>query len=184
MADDTPVQDPAADDAETETSEPARVLPEHPALRSLFEQFEASTWITSSGQDVAMVEAADWRSFAAAAKDLGFEMCTDVTAVDYLGVRRTRYEVVAALISHTHNVRLRMRTALPADSLVLASLVPVYPGVNFFEREVYDMFGVHFEDHPDLTRILMPDDWVGHPLRKDFATGAVPVQFKESHKVT
>jgi NADH-quinone oxidoreductase subunit C len=59
----------------------------------------------------------------------------------------------------------------------------VWPGANFPEREVYDMFGIRFDGHPDLSRILMPDDWEGFPLRKDFGTGSVPVHFKDSHKV-
>jgi NADH:ubiquinone oxidoreductase subunit C len=77
-----------------------------------------------------------------------------------------------------------MITTAPRQDPTVASLVPVWPGVNFPEREVYDMFGITFEGHPDLTRILMPDEWVGHPLRKDFGVGTVPVQFKESHKVS
>jgi NADH-quinone oxidoreductase subunit C len=73
-------------------------------------------------------------------------------------------------------------TTAPRQEPTVDSLVPVWPGANFPEREAYDMFGIVFEGHPDLTRILMPDEWEGHPLRKDFGVGLVPVQFKESHK--
>ena len=110
-------------------------------------------------------------------------MLVDLTAVDYLRVRRVRFEVVVSLLSLEHNIRLRLRVPVPADDPTVPSLVPVYPGANFFEREVFDLFGIIFEGHPDLTRILLPDDWVGHPLRKDFAVGAVPVQFKSSPQV-
>ncbi len=111
-------------------------------------------------------------------------MMVDLTAVDYLRVRRVRFEVVVGLLSLQHNLRLRLLVPVPADDPIVPSLVPVYPGANFFERETFDMFGIIFKDHPDLTRILLPDDWVGHPLRKDFATGGVPVQFKSSPQVT
>jgi len=121
-----------------------------------------------------------WRDVAQAAKDAGFEMLVDETAVDYLGVREARFEVVAGFLSLEHNLRIRLRAAVPEDDATIASLVSVYPGANFYEREVYDMFGITFEGHPDLTRILMPDEWQGHPLRKDYAMGSVPVQFKSS----
>ena len=68
---------------------------------------------------------------------------------------------------------------MPADDTVVPTIVDLYPGVAFGEREVYDLFGIRFADHPDITRILMPDDWIGHPLRKDDAPARVPVTFKE-----
>lgn len=163
---------------------PARALPEHEVLHGLFEQFEGAVWAESNGQDIATLQPDDFQAFARAAKDAGFEVCVDITAVDYHRSRRVRYEVVANLLSHQHNLRIRLRVPTGADEMSVPSLVPVYPGANFFEREAYDMFGVVFEGHPDLTRILMPDEWEGFPLRKDFATGQVPVQFKDAHKVS
>ena len=167
-----------------EPSEPAagRPLPENPVLQGLIEGFEDVEWELSTGQDTVVVPPARVREFAAAAREAGFEMLADLTAVDYLRRRRVRFEVVVGLLSLRHNLRLRLRVPVAGESL--PSLVPVYPGANFFEREVYDMFGITFDDHPDMTRILMPDDWMGHPLRKDYGTGAVPVQFKSSPQAT
>lgn len=173
---------------ETEVAEEViqvgRPLPEHPVLTGLLSQFDDVEWRLSSGQDTAIVPKALIRDFALAARRAGFEMLVDLTGVDYLRVRRVRFEVVVGLLSVQHNLRLRLRVPVPADDPTVPSLVPVYPGANFFERETFDMFGIIFEDHPDLTRILLPDDWVGHPLRKDFAIGAVPVRFKSSPPVT
>jgi len=163
---------------------PPRALPEHPVLAGLFELFADVEWRVSGDQDTAIVPGDQLRDFALAAREAGFEMMVDLTAVDYLRVRRVRFEVVVGLLSLQHNIRLRLLVPVPADDLTVPSLVPVYPGANFFERETFDMFGIIFDDHPDLTRILLPDDWVGHPLRKDFATGGVPVQFKSSPQVT
>jgi NADH-quinone oxidoreductase subunit C len=169
----------------TETEEVVeRPLPDNEILRSLFEAFDDVEWSQSLGQDVALVPRERWIGFAGAAKDAGFEVCVDVTAVDWLRQRPDRFEVVANLLSMQHRLRLRMITTAPRQEPTVASLVPVWPGANFAEREVYDMFGIVFDGHPDLTRILMPDEWEGHPLRKDFGVGAVPVQFKESHKVS
>jgi NADH/F420H2 dehydrogenase subunit C len=173
---DTPMEAP--DDAPE-----ARSLPESELLAGLVEPFADATWELSTGQDVVRLPKEQLREFVAAAKDAGFEMCVDVTAADYHRARRIRFELVVNLLSHQHNARLRILCPVPADDTTVPSLVPIHPGTNFFEREVYDMFGITFEGHPDLTRILMPDDWVGHPLRKDFETGSVPVQFKESHQV-
>lgn len=138
----------------------------------------------SSEDEVLRVPPEELRALAAAARDNGFEMCSDITAVDYLRKRRTRFELVVNLLSLQHNRRLRVLVPIPDGGPAAPSLAPVYPGANFLEREVYDMFGIRFEGHPDLTRILMPDDWEGHPLRRDYGVGAVPVQFKEAPRVT
>ena len=151
---------------------------------ALRESFENVTWEVSHGQDVARVPTDEWLAFAEAAKEDGFEVCVDITAVDWMRQRPDRYEVVANLLSMSQPRRVRMIAALGRENPTIASLTSVWPGVGFAEREVYDMFGIQFEGHPDLTRILMPDDWEGHPLRKDFGVGSVPVQFKDSHKVT
>ena len=118
----------------------------------------------------------------------GFGMCIDVTAVDYLayelprhlpeGVTAERFELVVGLLSHSKRERLRLRVQVPESDPVVPSLFEVHPGTEALEREVYDMFGIRFDGHPDLTRILMPEDWIGHPLRKDYAIGRIPVQFK------
>jgi NADH-quinone oxidoreductase subunit C len=89
-----------------------------------------------------------------------------------------RFEVVVNLLSLSLRRRIRVRMQVPAGDPVVASLFDVYPGTENMEREAFDMFGIRFEGHPDLTRILMPEDWEGHPLRKDYAVGRVPVQFK------
>ncbi|MEY2451951.1 MAG: NADH-quinone oxidoreductase subunit [Acidimicrobiaceae bacterium] len=117
-----------------------------------------------------------------------FTMCVDVTAVDYLdyeaprnlpdGVDPERFEIVVGLLSMRDRRRLRLRVQVPEGDPVVPSLFDVHPGTEALEREVFDMFGIRFDDHPDLTRILMPEDWIGHPLRKDYAIGRIPVQFK------
>lgn len=120
--------------------------------------------------------------------DEAFLVCVDLTAVDYLsypadrglpeGIEAERFEVVVGLLSHAKHERLRLRVQVPASDPSCPSLFDVHPGVEALEREVYDMFGIGFDDHPDLTRILMPEDWEGHPLRKDYPVGDIPVQFK------
>jgi NADH-quinone oxidoreductase subunit C len=155
----------------------------HVVLETLADRFESVSWEDSHGQDVARVPAEDWLQFATAAKEAGFEVCSDVTAVDWLRARPQRYEVVASLVSMEHRARLRMITTLGREDPTIASLTSLWSGAGFAEREVYDMFGIVFDGHQDLTRILMPDDWEGHPLRKDFGVGMVPVQFKASHQV-
>ena len=117
----------------------------------------------------------------------GYGMCVDLCGVDYLlhsdrplpdGVDRERFEVVVNLLSMGDRDRVRVRVPVPAEDPWVPSLFELHPGTEAMEREAFDMMGVVFADHPDLTRILMPDDWEGHPLRKDYAVGRVPVQFK------
>ena len=173
MADDTATEDAPVEDAPE--PEPERV---HGAL------------VTSSrGQPVLHPDRADLASIVRTLRDDdGYNMCLDVTGVDYLayeadrglppGVDAERFEVVVTLLSHTRRERLRLRVQVPEADATVPSLFDVHPGTEAMEREVFDMFGVAFEGHPDLTRILMPEDWVGHPLRKDEAVGRIPVQFK------
>ncbi len=118
----------------------------------------------------------------------GFTMCIDLTAVDYLtyavpralptSVQPERFEVVASFMNQARRERIRARIQIPVADTTIASLYELFPGCDFMEREVFDMFGIVFEGHPDLSRILMPETWEGHPLRKDYGIGSIPVQFK------
>ncbi len=153
-------------------------------LVTLTDEIPSACIEPSPDDDVMTVLPGDLAEFAAVARRIGFEMCVDITVVDYWRIRDTRFELVVNLLSLEHNRRLRIRVGVPESDFRVPSLTAIYPGADFLEREAYDMFGVQFDGHPDLTRILMPDDWEGHPLRRDFATGAVPVQFKASPQVT
>ena len=113
----------------------------------------------------------------------GYEMMIDLTAVDWYRKKETRFEVIVNLLSVSKNSRLIMNVPVPDEDLTIPSICEIYPGANFYEREVFDMFGIKFENHPELTRILMPDDWTGNPLRKDYGSGRIPVQFKNAPKV-
>jgi NADH-quinone oxidoreductase subunit C len=143
-----------------------------------------TTW--SGRQQVIHTSRAGYLDLLKALVDDGYEMCVDVTAVDYLGhpgrplppsVEPERFEVVVNVLSLSRAERLRIRVQVPESDPVVASLFDIWPGTEALEREVFDMFGIRFDGHPDLTRILMPEDWVGHPLRKDYEIGAIPVQF-------
>jgi NADH-quinone oxidoreductase subunit C len=109
---------------------------------------------------------------------LRFELCSSVSGVDYLGTDERRLHVVYHLTSMTYRRRIRLEAAVPADRPHLPSVTSVYPTADWQERETYDMFGVVFDGHPGLTRILMPDDWEGYPQRKDYPLGGVPVEYK------
>ncbi len=179
MAADEPAEASTADGAAaTEVTGPTEELAGLPVVRSL-------------GQRVLHPARAELREVVARLREEGWLMCLTVTAVDYLvhdgarslpeGIEPERFEVVVILISHAERDRLRLRVQVPEDDPVVPSLFDVHPGSEAMEREVFDMFGIAFDGHPDLTRILMPEDWQGHPLRKDFAVGRIPVQFKHAH---
>ena len=109
---------------------------------------------------------------------LRFELCSSVHAVDYLGQDPRRLHAVYQLTSLTYRRRIRLEAAVPADKPHIPSVTAVYPTADWQEREAYDMFGILFDGHPNLTRILMPDDWEGFPQRKDYPLGGVPVEYK------
>jgi NADH-quinone oxidoreductase subunit C len=124
-----------------------------------------------------------------ALKDDGYVMPIGVTGVDYLthpgrdlpeGIEPKRFEVVVELLSLADHKRVRVRCQVPEEDPRVPSLFELWRGTEAHERETYDMFGIVFDGHPDPSRILMPEDWEGHPLRKDYDTGYVPVQFKEA----
>ena len=188
MADDTGVEMPPDADANGAPVAEAPFVPDHPVLAALAERHPDVRWeerIPPAGpyQPIAHVERTDLVAFAASAKELGFETFIDLCGVDHLG-GRPRFEVVVELLDMTDRLRLRIRVPVPGTDPVVPSLTPVYAGADFYERETWDLFGIDFEGHPELTRILLPDDWEGHPLRKDYSVGSVPVQFKGAHKAT
>ncbi len=141
------------------------------------------------GQRVAFVPRDQLVGLVRTLRDEGWSQLLDVTAVDYLAHRRTdlpdgvdgeRFELVVLLISHAERERLRLRVQVPESDPTVPSLFEVHPGAEAPEREVFDMFGIAFDGHPDPSRILMPEDWEGHPLRKDYGIGRIPVQFKDA----
>ena len=144
----------------------------------------------SFGQVVLHPPVDRWLETVAACRDDGYVMAIDLTAVDYSahpgrtdlpeGVQPERFEVVASLLSHATGDRVRLRTQVPESDPVVPSLFDLYPGTEAMEREAWALLGVSFSGHPDHTRILMPEDWEGHPLRRDVAIGRIPVQFRDA----
>jgi len=106
-----------------------------------------------------------------------FELLVEETAVDYWPEQTPRFHVVCRLRSLKHNQIVGLRVPLDGNAPGMPSLTSLYANANWFERELFDMYGIHFEAHPDLRRILMPADWEGHPLRKDYPLGYEEVQF-------
>ena len=144
----------------------------------------------SRGQTVVHVPRDQYVALIKLLADDGYVQASDLCGVDYLthpgrtlpdGVVAERFEVVVNLLDIEHRRRVRVRVQVPADDATCPTLFDIQPGTEAMEREAYDMFGISFTDHPDLTRILMPEDWDGHPLRKDYAVGVIPVQFSNDY---
>jgi NADH-quinone oxidoreductase subunit C len=121
------------------------------------------------------------RAWADAARSLDGEgwWLAGLCGLDRLGLRDEghRFEVVVQLLHHERRERKMVRVAAEGEPPTVPSIVDVWPSATNMEREAFDLFGIHFEGHPKLTRILMPDEWEGHPLRKDYGVGKVPVEF-------
>ena len=133
--------------------------------------------------EVQHIEVNEYHDHIKSLLEEGYEMMTDLTAVDWFRKKEPRFEVVINLLSLSKNLRKTIKVQVPDENLTIPSITDIYPGANFYEREAFDMFGIVFENHPELTRILMPDDWIGHPLRKDYGSGRIPVQFKNAPSV-
>jgi NADH-quinone oxidoreductase subunit C len=109
---------------------------------------------------------------------LRFEFCSSVSGVHFPHEKGRELHVAYHLLSMTHNRRIRLEVTAPDDDPHIPSVVSIYPTADWQERETWDFFGIIFDGHPGLTRILMPDDWPGHPQRKDYPLGGIPVEFK------
>lgn len=140
-------------------------LKENVALRALGELANDARW----DRNELTVTMARENLLAAgrAVQAAGYNFLEDVTAVDWYP-SEPRFQITYHMLSHRLKERVRLVVRLDGGDAVVDSITPVWPSANFYEREVYDLFGVHFGGHPRLTRIMMPVDWEGHPLRKDY----------------
>lgn len=170
-------EDPGAEEL------PQRVLPDNVTIATLVGPFESAEVVERSyvSSDTTYftisIPVDEWVAFAEAAKANSFDAFSDLFAIDHF-TEAPRFEVVLNLVSMSTRERIVVSTRVPYDDPTVPTLTDVFVGANFYEREAYDLMGIDFPGHPDLTRILMPDEWKGHPLRKDYDIGAVPVQFK------
>lgn len=149
----------------------ARIREQFPEAIEQVYNFRGDTWVVVNKDHLVEV-----CRFLRDDAQLSYRFLSDVVGIDQLGRRTPRFEIVYNLYSFNLFTRLFLKVCVDEHEAV-PSVTEIYPGANFLEREVYDMFGIVFEGHPDLRRILMPDDWVGHPLRKDFPLGGEQVVF-------
>jgi NADH-quinone oxidoreductase subunit C len=144
-------------------------LPEHPAVKAIL------AWNSEAladakfdrGELTLTIAAGQIRSAAATVQAAGYNFFEDVTAVDWYP-STPRFQLSYHIVSHSYKERIRLRVMVDGEAPAVESITSVWPSANFYEREVFDLFGIRFEEHPDLRRIMMPDEWQGHPLRKDY----------------
>jgi NADH-quinone oxidoreductase subunit C len=144
-------------------------LAEHPAVKAILAwNPEALTDAKFDRNELTLTIAAEEiRAAAEAVKNAGYNFFEDLTAVDWFP-SSPRFQLSYHILSHTHKERIRLRVMVEEASPAVDTITPIWPSANFYEREVFDLFGVRFDEHPNLRRILMPDDWEGYPLRKDY----------------
>lgn len=142
---------------------------------------------TSAGDDWITVAPANLHEALSALKHEGYRLLVFLTCVDHLADASrewpARFEIVYQVRDMDQLRDLRVRSFVGGDPPTIESVSDLFPPANWDERETYDMFGIRFTGHPDLTRILMPDDWVGHPLRRDYPVGGEVVEFSEEHEL-
>jgi len=150
-----------------------QALPEHAAIQAILKWNSAA--LTDAklafGELTLTIDATQIRAACGAVQAAGYNFFEDMTAVDWFP-GSPRFQLSYHILSHALKERIRLCALLdapgPDSEPSIDSITPVWAGANFFEREVFDLFGIHFAGHPDLRRIMMPDDWKGHPLRKDY----------------
>ena len=144
-------------------------LPEHPALKAILAWNPQALTDAKFDRDELTLTIApeEIRTAAATVQAAGYNFFEDMTAVDWFP-SAPRFQLSYHILSHSYKERIRLRVMLEETNLSVASIVPVWPAANFYEREVFDLFGIRFDGHPNLRRIMMPDEWQGHPLRKDY----------------
>jgi len=144
-------------------------LPKHPALKAIL-AWDSTALLDAKfdrGELTLTIAAGEICAAAATVQEAGYNFFEDVTAVDWFP-SSPRFQLSYHILSHLYKERLRLRVLVDGDAPAVESITSVWPAANFYEREVFDLFGIIFERHPNLRRIMMPDEWQGHPLRKDY----------------
>lgn len=144
-------------------------LPEHPAVKAIL-NWNAEALVDAKfdrGELTLTIAPEAIRAAAATVQAAGYNFFEDLTAVDWMP-SSPRFQVSYHILSHSYKEHIRLRVMVDEADPTVESITPVWPSANYYEREVFDLFGIRFEGHPNLRRILMPDDWEGHPLRKDY----------------